>query len=80
MTTKIQKWGNSLGLRIPRSAAIEAQIEAGSVVEISAEKGGFRVRAVRGQKFYLKDLLKRIRPGNLHGEISTGVRVGREEW
>lgn len=80
MTTKIQKWGNSLGLRIPRSAAIDAQLEAGSVVQISVENGGLHVRAVRRQKFSLGDLLKGIRPGNLHGEIPTGERVGREEW
>lgn len=80
MKTKIQKWGNSLGLRIPKSSAMEAQLDVGSIVEISVENGTLHVRAVRRKKFLLKDLLKGIRPDNLHGEISTGVPVGREEW
>jgi len=37
MQTKIQKWGNSLGLRIPRSFAAEAQVEEGATVDLSVE-------------------------------------------
>jgi antitoxin MazE len=59
---------------------MEAQLDVGSIVEISVENGGLHVRAVRQKKYLLKDLLKEIRPANLHGEISTGEPVGREEW
>ena len=37
MHTKVQKWGNSLALRIPRSFAAEAQVEEGSTVDVSVE-------------------------------------------
>ena len=37
MQTKVQKWGNSLGLRIPKSFAEQAGVEAGSEVDLSVE-------------------------------------------
>jgi antitoxin MazE len=80
MNTKIQKWGNSLGLRIPRAPALEAQIEEGSIVEISVIDGGLLVRAVRRKQYRLADLVKGIRPDNVHGEITSGKPVGREIW
>ena len=80
MQTKIQKWGNSLGLRIPRSFAADAQVEEGSTVAISVENGCLRIRAVRARRYTLRELLKGIRPQNLHGEVPTGDAVGREAW
>jgi antitoxin MazE len=80
MITKVQKWGNSLGLRIPRSFAAEAQVEAGSAVDISVENGGLVVRPLRKRKLALGDLLRRVNARNLHGEIPAGKPVGREIW
>jgi len=80
MQTKIQKWGNSLGLRIPRSFAAEAQVEEGSTVDVSVENGCLRVRPVRARRFALKDLLEGINAQNLHAEVVSGEAVGREAW
>ena len=80
MITKIQKWGNSLGLRIPKSFAAEAQVEAGSTVDISVVDGGLVVRPVRRQRYSLSELLRRVTSRNLHDEIATGEPVGREVW
>ncbi len=80
MQTKVQKWGNSLGVRIPRSFAAEAQVDAGSTVDISVEKGGLRIRRVRRRRYPLAELLRKITPRNLHEEVSTGAAVGREAW
>jgi len=80
MQTKIQKWGNSLGLRIPRSFAVEAQMVEGSTVDLAVENGQLLVRPVRARKYTLKELLKRVSRRNLHGEVSTGRAVGREAW
>ena len=79
METKIQKWGNSLGVRIPRSFAAEARVEAGSSVDISVEDGSLRIRAL-SRRYSLRDLLKKITIRNLHAEASTGARVGQEAW
>ncbi len=80
MLTKVQKWGNSLGLRIPRTFAADAKVEPGSVVDIALERGGLMVRPARRKKYALADLLKGITKRNLHGEVATGDPVGREVW
>jgi antitoxin MazE len=78
--TKIQKWGNSLGLRIPRSFAKEAGVVAGSAVDLTVRKGDLVVRPARRRADRLKDLVRGITKSNLHGEFDTGRPVGKEIW
>jgi len=80
MLTKVQKWGNSLGLRIPRSFAVEARVEPGVVVDISLERGGLMVRRPPIKKYLLRELIQGITKGNLHGEVMSGGPLGREDW
>ncbi len=80
MQTKIQKWGNSLGLRIPKSFAAEVRVDAGSAVDLSVEDGDLVVKPIRRLRYELRDLLRAINSRNLHREIETGDPVGREAW
>jgi len=80
MVTKLMKWGNSLGLRIPKAFAKEAGVEEGSAVDISLEGDRLVIRPVKAARYQLSDLLSRVREDNLHEEISTGDAVGREAW
>ena len=80
MVTKLVKWGNSLGLRIPKSFAKEAGVEEGSAVDISLEGDLLVIGPVRTARFCLSDLISRVREDNLHEEISTGNAIGREAW
>jgi antitoxin MazE len=80
MHTKIRKWGNSLGLRIPRSFAAEAQVEEGATVDLSVENGQLLVRPLRVRKYSVNALLRHVSRRNLHDEVSTGRAVGREAW
>ena len=80
MITKIQKWGNSLGLRIPKAFAEEAGVEPGSPVDLSVVDGELIVRPVRRRKYRLSSLLRGVTPKNRHREISTGGPRGREVW
>ena len=80
MHTKIQKWGNSLGMRIPRSFAAEVQVTEGAAVDLSVENGCLLVRPIRLRKYSLKALLRKVTRRNLHEEVSTGRAVGREAW
>ena len=79
MVTRVQKWGNSLALRIPRSFAAQAKVAAGTAVDIAVEKGQLVVRPVR-RRYRLRDLLKAVDTRNLHAEVQTGRPVGREIW
>ena len=80
MLTKIQKWGNSLGLRIPKAFAAEASVEAGSTVDIAIEDGDLVIRPVRRPRYSLQELLRGINARNRHEAASTGEPVGREVW
>ncbi|OGL15345.1 MAG: multidrug transporter MatE, partial [Candidatus Rokubacteria bacterium RIFCSPLOWO2_12_FULL_71_22] len=60
MQTRIQKWGNSLGLRIPRSLALEARVEEGATVDLSVENGRLLVRPVRVRTYSLRRLLGEV--------------------
>jgi antitoxin MazE len=79
MVTRVQKWGNSLALRIPQSFAVQVKVATGTAVDIAVEKGQLVVRPVP-QRYRLRDLLKAVDARNLHEEVQTGPPVGREVW
>ena len=80
MRTKVVKWGNSLGLRIPKSFAEEVRVSEGSEVDLTMEDGQLIIRVARQPSISLEDLLAGITDSNLHGEIETGDAVGGEHW
>ena len=74
---QVQKWGNSLGIRIPKAIAMRAGFEEGSPIDFDVVDGKIIIKR-KQQK--LDDLLSLITPDNLHEEISTGKAEGKEEW
>lgn len=80
MQTKIQKWGNSLGLRIPRAFAKEAGVAAGVEVDLSIRDGKLIISPVGRVKYRLADLVQKVTAKNRHDEVDTGSPVGREAW
>ena len=80
MLVLVQKWGNSLALRIPKPFAVDAGVEAGTVVDVSMSEGRLIAAPVRAQRARLRDLLDRVTKANLHDEVDTGVPAGREAW
>jgi antitoxin MazE len=79
VTTTIQRWGNSLAIRIPKAYALEAGLEENTEVEIGVRAGTLVVRPAR-KDWSLDELVAGITPSNTHGEISWGTRTGREVW
>ena len=80
MLTKVQKWGNSIALRIPKAFADEMQIAAETAVEISIEDGRLVISPVGQATYALEELVAGITPDNLHDEINWGAPVGKETW
>jgi antitoxin MazE len=80
MRTRIQKWGNSLALRIPKSFAAETHLEQGTLVEVSLPDGKLLVTPLSPPAITLEELLKHVTPHNLHHEVDTGPAVGGEVW
>jgi antitoxin MazE len=80
MKVRIQKWGNSLALRIPKAFATETGIEAGAEVEVSLDDGKLVVQPAARPAFTLDGLLAGVTRKNRHAEITTGRAVGKEAW
>ena len=80
MRTRVQRWGNSLGLRIPKAFAAEVAIDAGSSVDLSVEDGDLIVRPVPKSRYDIDELISRIVPSNVHEAVDWGEPVGREAW
>jgi antitoxin MazE len=80
MQTRIQKWGNSLGVRIPRSLAEAVGVGPGSEVSLSVLDGELIVKPAFPSRFRLEDLLADITPENLHSAVDTGEAVGAEAF
>ncbi len=79
MRTKIQKWGNSLAVRLPKVIAAKAGLVIADEVDIDVEDTGRVVLLPLMRKQYrLEELLADITPSNLHGGIDFGEPRGRE--
>ena len=79
MRVRIQKWGNSLAVRIPRSVAADTGLREGSEVDVVAQDGSVRIQPLN-PRFDLSDLVRGIKPANRHGEIGFGSKQGGEAW
>ncbi len=82
MIARIQKWGNSQGLRLAKHLLADARLDVGDEVEISIEDGMMviaPVRRIRG-KHDLKDLVARIPETYQSDEVDWGKPVGKEIW
>lgn len=77
MQVQIQKWGNSLAIRIPKSFAREVKIEQGSFVDLTALEGKLIAKPI-DDEYTLHQLLNDVTSENIHSEFDTGKPVGKE--
>lgn len=80
MHVKVQQWGNSLALRIPKTYATDIKLRKGSVIDITESAGKLVVKPVEEAELTLKQLLAGITKENIHHEVETGTPVGNEIW
>jgi antitoxin MazE len=80
MRKKVNKWGNSLGLRIPKLVATEVGLEENSLVNLTIVNGSIVISPERETPLELEAMLKQVTEENLHGEVNTGPAIGREAW
>jgi antitoxin MazE len=79
MKTRIQRWGNSLAVRIPKSFAIQAGLHEGAEVDLSLVEGRLVVESAQPRPLRLEELLRGITDENLpRGEWDTGPDVGKD--
>ena len=78
MNATVQKWGNSLALRIPQALARDIHLHQGSVVEVAVVEGKMLVNPRGRHKYSLSRLIKAVTKNNLHSEHDWGDAAGRE--
>ncbi len=79
MQSRVQQWGNSLAVRIPKSFLDQSKLKKNALIDITVEEGKIVILPVRKKKKYtLDELLKGVTKENLHGEIDFGPPVGNE--
>jgi len=74
----IQKWGNSLAVRIPVTMAEQLDVQEGTPVDLLVDQGVLVVRPHTRPRYRLADLLRDCKPSQLHGAVDFGPDVGRE--
>jgi antitoxin MazE len=80
MKTRVQKWGNSLALRIPKSFAAEAGLRVNGAVELSLVEGALVVQPIAHPPLTLDELLRGIKDDNIPSGWDSGPPVGKEVW
>lgn len=80
MKTRVQKWGNSLAVRIPKPFATEIGLQQDSPVELSLMDGQLVILPMVEPSLTLEQLLAQVTEDNLHAEIKSGPAVGNEVW
>ena len=79
MHVRVQKWGNSLAVRIPKPLAKDAEVTEGTVLNLAVSEGKVVATPVE-PKLSLRELLSKVNKKNLHEEIDFGPPIGREIW
>jgi antitoxin MazE len=82
MLAKVQQWGNSQGIRIPKALLEDARINVGDEVTVAVKNGTLIVTPVRinRKKYNLQDLVAKIPKGSRSKETDWGKPVGNEVW
>lgn len=80
MHVTVQKWGNSLALRIPKSVAKQVNVYQGSRVDMSLDKDKIVLTSLEIEKYQLRSLLKKVNKNNIHEEVDFGKPQGKEIW
>lgn len=80
MKARVQRWGNSLAVRIPKAFAAELGLEGGAEVELTLDDGSLTLRPVEPPGYRLDELLDRVTRSNRHGEEDFGAPAGGEAW
>ena len=80
MHVQIQKWGNSLAIRIPKSFAKQIKVGQGSFVDLVTIDGKLIAKPLDETEYSLEQLLAGVTEQNLHTEVDTGSAVGKESW
>ena len=80
MKTTIQRWGNSLAVRIPKTLAQETTLDEGDEVDLRADEDRIVMERSQSKSYRLSDLLAGVTNANRHHGVDSGKPAGLEVW
>jgi antitoxin MazE len=80
MSTILHRWGNSVGLRLPKPLLEQLGLKEGSEVDVKVEDNRLVIEPHRPRRLTLKDVLVGFTPEDRPGEVDWGPPVGKEVW
>lgn len=80
MVTRVQKWGNSLAVRIPKAFADEMKLAQNASINMMVKEGALVILPENETEWRIEDLLVGVTDNNIHGEWVTGPASGKEAW
>jgi len=80
MDIRLQKWGNSLGIRIPSNILKSLDLKSGDSVNIKEEDDSIIITKIKNNKISLEERIKSYEGSNLSKEFEWDEPQGREIW
>ena len=80
MSITLHRWGNSVGLRVPKPMLEQLGLAEGSQVDVKVEGGRLVIEPARRRRMTMAELLEGVTPDDKPGEVDWGPPVGREVW
>jgi antitoxin MazE len=80
MAVTLHRWGNSVGVRLPKPLLEQLGLGEGSKVDVKVEAGRLVIEPCRARRPTLEDVLKGFGPDDQPGEVGWGKPVGKEVW
>jgi antitoxin MazE len=80
MAITLHRWGNSVGLRVPKPMLTQLGLAEGSQVEVKIEAGRLIIQPIRRARMTMAELLEGFSPDDRPGELDWGAPAGREVW
>lgn len=80
MITNVQKWGNSQGVRIPKSILNELNITNGQELDLSVVDGAILIKRIEQRRKSIEELFEGYDGEYKCEEVDWGEKVGKEEW
>jgi antitoxin MazE len=80
MSVTLHRWGNSVGLRLPKPLLDQLGLKEGSEVDVKVENNRLVIEPSRRRRYTMAELLEGFTPDDWPGEVDWGPPVGKEVW
>lgn len=80
MEARLQKWGNSIGIRIPSNILKALNLKENDIIDLIQEEEKIVISKSQKKKISLRERFKEYNDKNLAKDFSWDEPKGREIW